>query len=52
MEKVLKRYAGPGAAPSMDEQVKQSLMFGKLTDLINQGVQWGRKNSLWPYNFG
>jgi len=48
MEKTLKRYEGPGAAPTMEEQVKRSVVFGKLNDWI----QWGRKNSLWPYNFG
>lgn len=56
MEKELKRYEGPGAAPSMDEQVKRSVAFGRLSDMIKDGangvVQWGRKNSLWPYNFG
>jgi NADH-quinone oxidoreductase subunit B len=55
-EKILKRYEGPGAAPSVDEQVKRSLAFGRLSEMIKGGVngvvQWGRKNSLWPYNFG
>lgn len=56
VERELKKYTGPGAAPSMEEQVKNSLAFGKLSDMIKGGingaVQWGRKNSLWPYNFG
>jgi NADH-quinone oxidoreductase subunit B len=51
-EKILKRYEGPGAAPSMEERAKSGLVFGKLGEWINAGVQWGRKNSLWPYNFG
>jgi NADH-quinone oxidoreductase subunit B len=55
-EKILKRYEGPGAAPSMEEQVKRSVVFGRLGDLVKDGVngviQWGRANSLWPYNFG
>ena len=59
-EKILKRYDGPGAAPSMEEQVQRAVALGKLSDWIKLGpkglaqyfVQWGRKNSLWPYNFG
>jgi NADH-quinone oxidoreductase subunit B len=33
---------------SFDEAVKRSLFFGRLQDI----VAWGRKNSIWPYNFG
>jgi NADH-quinone oxidoreductase subunit B len=51
-EQILRKYEGPGAAPSMEEQIKKSVVFGTLSDWINRGVQWGRKNSLWPYNFG
>jgi NADH-quinone oxidoreductase subunit B len=49
-EKILKRYEGPGAAPSLEEQVKKSVVFGRLGDMIKDGansvVQWGRANSL------
>ncbi|MFZ5722837.1 MAG: NADH-quinone oxidoreductase subunit B [Pseudomonadota bacterium] len=38
------------------DQVHRSVYMGKLDQLIKTGahdlVNWGRKNSLWPYNFG
>jgi NADH-quinone oxidoreductase subunit B len=33
---------------SLEDAVKKSLIFSKLEDL----VAWGRKNSIWPFNFG
>lgn len=33
---------------SFEETVKQSLLFSRLQDL----QAWGRKNSIWPFNFG
>ncbi len=33
---------------SAEEAVKQSIIFSKLQDLL----AWGRKNSMWPFNFG
>lgn len=26
--------------------------MGKLSNAVNSLVNWGRKNSIWPYNFG
>ena len=39
--------AGPGAA-SAAEAVGRNVVLGRLQDL----VAWGRKSSIWPFNFG
>ena len=39
--------AGPGSA-SAAEAVGRSIVLGRLQDL----VAWGRKSSIWPFNFG
>ncbi len=31
-----------------DEAVRRNIVLAKLQDLI----AWGRKNSMWPFNFG
>lgn len=33
---------------SLPDAVQQSLVLTRLTDLVG----WGRKNSIWPFNFG
>ena len=33
---------------SLDDAVRQSLLLTRLQDLL----AWGRKNSVWPFNFG
>ena len=40
------------ATDPMEQQVHRSVFMGKLEDVLQKGVSWGRKNSLWPYNFG
>lgn len=35
-------------APSFENSIRQSLVFAKLADMVN----WGRKYSIWPFNFG
>ena len=33
---------------SLDEHLKQNLIMTNLQDML----AWGRKNSIWPFNFG
>jgi NADH-quinone oxidoreductase subunit B len=35
-------------APTVDDAVRQSLVMTRLQDAL----AWGRKNSIWPFNFG
>ncbi|QCI24254.1 NADH-quinone oxidoreductase subunit B [Buchnera aphidicola (Muscaphis stroyani)] len=36
----------------INQHIKNNVFTGKLTQLLHKIVNWGRKNSLWPYNFG
>lgn len=36
----------------MDDQVHRNVFMGKLENIMHNVVNWGRKNSIWPYNFG
>ncbi|MGD8396360.1 MAG: NADH-quinone oxidoreductase subunit B family protein [Candidatus Eiseniibacteriota bacterium] len=38
----------PSGAPPLDDSVRRSMLLTRLEDL----VAWGRKNSIWPFNFG
>ncbi|MEW6168277.1 MAG: NADH-quinone oxidoreductase subunit B family protein [Pseudomonadota bacterium] len=51
MDYALKRMDA-GGGPSLDEQVRKSVFLGRLEELAQAVVNWGRKNSLWPFNFG
>ncbi len=42
------RSPGDRLQPASDQPVSRSFALAKLQDLI----AWGRKNSLWPFNFG
>jgi NADH-quinone oxidoreductase subunit B len=48
----LSKTQNPGATiagdGSVEETVHKSILFSKLQDLL----AWGRKNSMWPFNFG
>ncbi len=39
-------------ADPIQEQIKKNVWLGKLEDVMHNVVNWGRKNSIWPYNFG
>jgi NADH-quinone oxidoreductase subunit B len=39
---------GADGAGSMEETTRRSLLLARLQDLL----AWGRKNSIWPFNFG
>jgi len=41
-----------GVTDPVEEQANKSIFLGRLEDMIHGAVNWGRKNSLWPYNFG
>lgn len=41
-----------GVPDPVEEEVSKNIYLGRLEDMIHGAVNWGRKNSLWPYNFG
>lgn len=40
------------APDPLESQVHKNIFLGKLEEMAHGAVNWGRKNSVWPYNFG
>ncbi|QJC31800.1 NADH-quinone oxidoreductase subunit B [Enterobacteriaceae endosymbiont of Donacia tomentosa] len=36
----------------INEQISKNIFLGNLQKIAHKIINWGRKNSLWPYNFG
>lgn len=36
----------------VQQQIERNIFLGKLEDVAHGVVNWGRKNSIWPFNFG
>lgn len=40
------------AADPLEDHIHKNVFVGKLEEMLHGAVNWGRKNSIWPYNFG
>ncbi len=38
--------------PLASTEIEKNIFMTRLEDMAHTAVNWGRKNSLWPYNFG
>ncbi|QJC38699.1 NADH-quinone oxidoreductase subunit B [Enterobacteriaceae endosymbiont of Donacia fulgens] len=36
----------------LNDQISKNIFLGNLKKITHKIINWGRKNSLWPYNFG
>ena len=39
-------------ADPVQAEIDKNVFMGRLENMVHGVVNWGRKNSLWPYNFG
>ena len=42
----------PKQLPVIDESVREDIKKNVIFTTLNNMVNWGRKNSIWPFNFG
>ena len=42
----------PKQLPVIDESVREDIKKNVIFTTLNHMVNWGRKNSIWPFNFG
>ncbi|VAX76371.1 NuoB/complex I 20 kDa subunit family protein [Buchnera aphidicola] len=45
-------YSTRFVSDPIEDQFKNNVFFGTISKFMHSLVNWGRKNSLWPYNFG
>ncbi|MEQ8954016.1 MAG: NADH-quinone oxidoreductase subunit B, partial [Gammaproteobacteria bacterium] len=48
LQPVNEASSGKPGGSGFDEFIRRNVVMAKLEDM----VAWGRKNSIWPFNFG